>query len=550
MADAPKSDYPSQYETDSLDLDEMLYARHAEVMSLNDLTGQRGTPIPALFSQFYKFIQNPSSVSVETFKRMVDTDDTVGSGVDFLTTCLAARLGRYQHKSKEITNWVNDRLDEISGGWMNVVKEVLSATWAGYYVGEKVWDNTENGFIPRALVPLPPSTVLFETDRTGILTPDGILQYQRNWNPAMMAQGIGYWGGLVSGGSGFNTNAFRPDMFAKFGDLPFPMRTGNTFNYLSIRIPRQKCVHYAFDAQGKFGNPYGRSLLRRAYKFYVMKDAFLQMLSVALDRKGTPLTVVFADPNVTLVDKQKVAEGSNPRGRRGVGKRADEAVRDAFKNVHNDTTIILPGKKGQVFDIETLTQDANADAFLSALNFCNVSIMRALLIPALVFTAGDGSGSYSLGQEHAKTFDKVLDGVLGGLKHVLVQDLIREMIAYNFPKSAWQKDGLGDFAKRELSPDEIQKEMETFDKGITAGIIDTNDLNDLNKMRDTIGFEPRETPIVKEDPFGLGAVDPETGEPLDPEAQEAPGGPAGPKEQQGKPPGQKKPNPFQKEPPK
>src|SRR5690242_191787 len=82
--------------------EEMLYARHVEVESFNDLTAQRSTPIPALFNQFYKFIQNPSSVSVETFKRMVDTDDTIGSGVDFLTTCLAARLGAYQHPSQEI----------------------------------------------------------------------------------------------------------------------------------------------------------------------------------------------------------------------------------------------------------------------------------------------------------------------------------------------------------------------------------------------------------------------------------------------------------------
>ena len=126
-------DYPSQYlDTASLELESMLYARHAEVESLNDLQLQRGTSIPALFSQFYKFIQNPSSVSVETFKRMVDTDDTVGSGMDFLTTCLAARIGRYTHKSKEITQWVNETLEEIDGGWVNALKEMLSATWAGY----------------------------------------------------------------------------------------------------------------------------------------------------------------------------------------------------------------------------------------------------------------------------------------------------------------------------------------------------------------------------------------------------------------------------------
>lgn len=504
----PLIEYHSDYDASSLDLENMLYARHAEVESLKDLTAERGTSIPSLFNQCYKFIQNPSSVSVETFKRMVDTDDTVGSGVDFLTTCLAARLGRYQHKSKEITKWVNDRLEEVEGGWTNVVKEILSASWAGYYVGEKVWANTDNGFVPERIISLPPSTVLFETDRTGSLTDDGILQYQRNWNPMMMAQGMGLFGGVVGSGSGFANNAIRPDMFARFGDLPFPMRTANSFNYLSIRIPRAKCIHYSFDAQGKFGNPYGRSLLRRAYKFYVMKDAFLQMMAIALDRKGTPLTIIYADPNTTILDpNQTQADNRNQPNQRGqrVGMRADQAAKEAFKNVHNDTTIILPGKKDQIFSHDVIEQASNSGDFIAAVQMCDKGLLRSLLLPSLIFGNGDGSGSFALGQEHAKTFDKICDGMLSGAKHVLLQQLVQEMVAYNFPKSAWQKDGLGTFSKRELSTDEKQKEAEMFKTGVDMGAIDMDDLNDLNKIREGMGFEERETPIApkaSDNPFG------------------------------------------------
>jgi hypothetical protein len=248
------------YDGTAYELDEMLYARHNEVTSMDDLLKQRGKPIPALFSLFYKFVQNPSSVSLETYKRMIDTDDTIGPGVDFLTSCLSSRLGRYQHPNPDITKWVNDRLDEVNGGWKNVVKEILSASWSGFCVAEKVWANTDNGFVVQKVVPLPPTTILFETERTGDLTPDGILQYQRNWNPVAMGYGIGYFGGMVTSGFGFVGGDAKPDPFARFGDLPFPMRTANSYNYLCIRIPTQKCVHYAFDASGKFGNPYGRAL--------------------------------------------------------------------------------------------------------------------------------------------------------------------------------------------------------------------------------------------------------------------------------------------------
>ncbi len=528
------------------DLEATLYARHVEVESLEQLQGQRGTPIPALFNQFYKFIQNPSTVSIETFKRMVDTDDTVGSGVDFLTTCLAARLGRYQHKSREVTEWVNARLEDIDGGWFNVVKEILSATWAGFYVGEKVWANTEHGFVLKKVVPLPPSTLLFETNWSGELTEDGILQYQRNYNPAMLGQGMGFNGG-GSTGLGFTTDMSRPDRYAKLGDLPFPMRTANTFNYLSIRIPRMKAIHYAFDAQGKFGNPYGRSLLRRAYKYYVMKDAFLQMLATALDRKGTPLTIVYADPNATIIDSSK-NDGTGSAKGKSQGIRADRAAKIAFQNIHNDSTIILPGKKGSIFEVEPIEQSANQDAFIAALDFCNKSILRALLIPTLIFGNGDGTGSFALGQEHAKTFDKILDGMLSGVKQAILQQVIQEMVAYNFPKEIWQEHGYGDFGKRELSIDERNKEAEMVEKAVNIGAVDMDDLNDLNKIRETFGFEERDEPIAK-----APALD-EFGNPMEPgEDGENPFGAEGEEPGAGAPPKAKenekesgKANPFKK----
>lgn len=477
---------------DQRDLDEMLYARNAEINSIEDLIAQRGTNIPALYNQIYKFIKNPSTVSVETFKRMVDTDETVGSGVDFLTTCLSARMSQYKHESDEITKWVNDRLQEIDGGWHNTMKELLSAAWAGFAVGEKVWANTPQGFQIKKLVSLPPGTILFETERTGELTPDGILQYQRNYTPGLMG-GVNYLFGFIGAASSTLTPGYKPDMFAKLGDYPFPLRSPNMFSYLSIRIPVRKCVHYSFDAQGKFGNPYGRSLLRRAYKHWVLKDAILQMLAVALDRKGTPLQVWYVDPNAAFIDPDKLAAlgGADPTGK-SIGVRAQQAVRDALRNVHNDSVVIMPGKKGQFVDHEFINQSSNASDFIATLNYLDTRIMRALLLPPLVMSGGDGAGSYALGQEHAKTFDKILDGILSGFQQVLLKQIIYEMLAYNFPKSAWEKDGLGTFTRRELSIEEREKEMQCVEAACNIGAVSMQELEDLNRAREIAGFEPRD----------------------------------------------------------
>lgn len=480
---------------DSLDPAEenSLYAQHADIKDWSDLVKQRGTPIPAIFNQFYKFIQNPSTVSVDTFKRMIDTDDTIGSGIDFLTSCLVARIGRYEHPNKEIEQWMNKALDKIKGGFSSVCKEMLSATWAGFSVSEKVWANEgEFGFVIKKLVPLPPSTIMFETERSGELTNDGILQYQAGLNPGQYSFGSGLFG--FSNGS--QTRTYQNDPMAKFGDYPFPLRTGNLATYQTIRIPVGKCVHFSMNGQGSFGNPYGRSVLRRAYKWYVMKDAFLQMLAVALDRKGTPLTVVFADSTAQIRDTRaaNAAGGGNMRGK-NVTVRPDEAAAEAFANVHNDSMIVLPGKKSQIYDIETISQQSNASDFIESIQLCDRGILRAMLIPSLIFTNGDGTGSYALGQEHAKTFDKILDSNIDPLVDCILNQIVKHLLAFNFPVSTWADEGLGSFARSELSIDEIAREIDVFEKAINMGIVDPTDLKDLNAMRDKIRMPPRTEPI-------------------------------------------------------
>lgn len=480
--------------------DEMMN-RHVEVQTLADLLGtdnQRSTPIPALYNVFYKFLQNPSTVSVETYKRMVDTDETVGSGLDFLVSCLVARLGPYQHKDPEITAFVNKALAEMKGGPVNTFKEMLSASWAGFSVSEIVWANKEIGFVPEKLVTMPPGSILFSANRNGELESDGILQYQRNYNPLAMSSNIA--GGFYSAGgvNGFAPN--RPDPMAKLGDFAFPVRLPNSFSYMSIRIPVLKCVHFTWNSQGCFGNPYGRSLLRRAYNWWIQKWAYAQMMGVALDRKGTPLTVVFADPNVSVVDQNKMASGSKSNTRDSM-LRGPAAAAAAFKNIHNDSVVVLPGKKGQNFDIEKLDVSSNAQDFIGSIQLCNTLIMRALLIPALVFSSGDGAGSYALGAAHEKTFDKICDGYLEGFKNVLVEQVVQQILAYNYPAERWKLDGAGGFAKRELTMDEREKEMNVFTAAIDKGIVDANDLADLNKMREAIGFEPRTEVIKKPKPM-------------------------------------------------
>lgn len=468
-----------------------LYGKTIEITKPEDLEYVFGTSIPAYYTQFYKFIQNPSTVGVPTYKRMIDTDDTIGSGIELLTTCLAARIGDYTHPSEEIQCFVRECICKIQGGFENVLKNLLSATWAGFSVCELVWHNEDGVFFPKRFIPLPPSTILFEVDYTGSMEHSGVLQYQRVANPMNMSSS--------SGCSGFSgQGAYYPDPAAKFGDALFPHRMATTLNYLTVKIPKDKCIIYSFNAQGQFDNPYGRSLLRKIHKWYVNKDAYIQMMGTALDRKGTPLTIVYADNSRAIMRTENVIGGTNNRDKTGKSIRADVAASEKFTNIHNDSVIILPGKKGEVYEVDFVPQSSNSSDFIAAIDLCNKSILRGLLIPALMFNSGDGSGSYSLGQEHSRTFDKIIDGINSGLKEALIEQYIKPLLLYNFDESDFKKDGYGKFSKQSLTEDERKSEMEVIEKAVNIGAIDVNDLHDLNKIRDTVGFD-RVTEVIKID---------------------------------------------------
>ena len=462
-----------------------LYAKNLEITKFLDFEKELGTSIPAPYSEFYKFITNPSTVSVMTFKRMIDTDDTIGSGVDIISNCIMSRLGEYQHSSEEITNFVKKQLTKIEGGFESFLKKMLSATWAGFSINEMIWDFDGYDYFVRAFQPITPDTVMFEVDRAGNITSDGIVQYQKTPQVSNYNNQLGYNTFFASNSFyGFNPN---PDYLAKMGDFMWPVRVASFLNYYMMRLPRNKVVHYAFDSQGNFKNPYGRSLLRRIYKWWINKDYFIKSLATALDRKGTPLILVYSQEYAGMVkssDEFGVQSDMTP----------GQAVTKAFSNVHNDSVINLPGRKGDIYDVDVLSQQSNASDFIAAIELCNKSILRGLLIPPLLFGNGDGSGSYALAQENARSFEKMIDGTITGLKNAIIDQYIKPMLLFNFDEALFKKDGYGDFAYRQITGDEKKSEIEMVEKLINIGVINVNDLNDLNKVREMAGFE-----TVKED---------------------------------------------------
>ena len=59
----------------------------------------------------------------------------------------------------------------------------------------------------------------------------------------------------------------------------------------------------------------------------------------------------------------------------------------------------------------------------------------------------------------------------------------------NFPRETWAADGLDDFSKRELEPEEVEKELNALKTAADMGALDMNDLKDQNVIREKVNLK-------------------------------------------------------------
>lgn len=461
---------------------------------------QKGVVIPRLSQALSTFVSNPDSVSIFTYQRMVETDETVGAAVDLLALSVVGRLGEYAHPSQEIAEFVKAAFAAMRGSMRSLAAEIMSAKWAGFSVSEICYALGTMGGRPivawDAVKTLPPATIAFEVDDRGEITDDGIVQFER---PLRRSSG---W---------MLQNVRVPDQLAGLGNAPWPQRFGELFGEFN-RIPRRKVIHYA-SGTPNFGNPYGRSPLRRAYKSWLMKDVILRMLLTALDRKGTPLIVGRAP------ESQVVIYGPNGEpvlDSNGDPKTASAQVlmSRALSNLHQDSAIVIGGDKEET-SIDKVEFGQAGSEFIEALQYLNRAIIHSMLLPSLIMGEGQRSGSLALGKAHLDTFKTVIDHELESLTDILIEQLIRPLIVLNFGELA---EGYGSFSPVALDPDEKQILAEVFETLIDKGVMDPADLHDWQHIRNQLDIPADEEIFDRQEPDDddLDDVDPDPADPPKP----------------------------------
>lgn len=171
----------------------------------------------------------------------------------------------------------------------------------------------------------------------------------------------------------------------------------------------EKLLHHVY--QPNFGNPYGISDLKAAHGPWKGKKFIFRFMAMYLEKFACPLTV----------GKYKSSLSADQVNR----------LNEMLKTIQTATTLTIPEET--VIDIIQTARDST-DAYIKAINLCNMMISRSILVPDLMGIGGaeSGGGSYSLGQTQFKLFQSTVQKDRKALERLITMRLIKPLTQANW----------------------------------------------------------------------------------------------------------------------
>lgn len=234
-----------------------------------------------------------------------------------------------------------------------------------------------------------------------------------------------------------------------------------------IQVEAEKTWLYSYDSH--FGNLYGNSDLRAAYRSWWAKKFIINFWNVFLERMGAPMMMM----------KYPTGASDNLK----------ETLKQILKNLASKTEVLVP--EGVQVQLVEATRGGQA-TYSDALQFHDNAIARAILLPAL-FGLG-GENEKSRGNDGQSTIQlrlifKMADGLSNEISKSFMCQVVKQLVAFNYgddaadtlmPTFFWQ-----DYAEYQatLIADEIRQLH-------VAGIIDM-DQRDINTVRSLVSLPQR-----------------------------------------------------------
>ncbi len=182
-----------------------------------------------------------------------------------------------------------------------------------------------------------------------------------------------------------------------------------------LQVPMEKFAVYIYNP--RFENPTGQSDLRAALMHWKAKRRLLQSWQLSLERFGAP-----------------TMKGTLPRN---VSDYEREEMLRLLQRVHENSAIVIPDDA----KVELLEgQPSINNSYLTAVQFHNKEIAKAIMGQTLTTDEGSRVGSLALGKIHFEVLQFYMRWLRRELAEQLVEEqLMRRLVEMNIPDAAVPK---------------------------------------------------------------------------------------------------------------
>lgn len=185
-------------------------------------------------------------------------------------------------------------------------------------------------------------------------------------------------------------------------------------------IPVEHLVAHVNNREG--GNWLGQSLLRTAYKNWMIKDRLLRVQAQTIDRNGMGVPLYTASQ---IPDSIKDAVARRDWAQAEIDK--GEQLAQMFRSGDTAGAAVPFGAKLQLLGVEGQLPDA-----MPAIRYMDDQIARAVLAHFLNLGGDDSTGSYALGDTFAEFFTLSLQTIAMDVQKITQQHVVEDIVDVNW----------------------------------------------------------------------------------------------------------------------
>ena len=239
-------------------------------------------------------------------------------------------------------------------------------------------------------------------------------------------------------------------------------------NVLSVRqpsVPESLETPYPVDKfliftnRSPYGNPFGESDLRAAYKAWWLKDWVQRWFAVFMQRAATPTPYGKYAPGITKTQQTEVLT--------------------ILDKLQSETAMVIPN----AWEVDFLQVAAGShEAYLRCLEWCNQEIAKAILSQTLTSGEGQRVGSMALGNVHLDILRSHIRVHRGRLQETVNDQLIRRLVDANFE--------IRHYPKLEIVAPQAETTNEYFEAIFRANNLSVDVIapEDVPQLRDRLGL--------------------------------------------------------------